>query len=223
MFRYESELVDSVVDCLNGGDYLDAFFSKFDSYKVFTEVGLGYGIADIVVTALEDVLCNRKNQLDSLHVLLLRIINKNLSISLESIVDKTKVSKRKLKDSLTVLKDEGFIKFENDQYSPAKQYEKITQKTVAIEAKLKNWKRALNQAYRYKWFSEISYVCLPSENIGPAKLHIEEFKKLEVGLMSFDNDNKFDFIYSPPSAKPFDDDMSVLFNEHALTSICAFG
>lgn len=223
MFRYESELVESVVKWLKEGDQLEHFVSSADSYEVFTEVGLGHGIADIVVTEIEKKSCNRKKQLDSFQVMLMRLISSNAGVTLTEILNKTRAAKRKVNDALSGLEDEGFIRLSDDRISLAREYEKVAKNSIAIEAKLKNWKRALKQAYRYKWFSELSYVCLPSSNIGPAKTHIEEFKKLEVGLVSYDDDNKFDFIYTPPPAQPFDEDMTVMLSEHALTSICYFG
>lgn len=223
MFRYESELVESVVKWLKEGDQLESFISSADSYEVFTEVGLGHGIADIVITEIGKKSCDRKKQLDSFQIMLMRIISSNEGLTLAEIVNKTRAAKRKVNDALSGLEDEGFIRIHDDNIFLVREYEKVAKNSIAIEAKLKNWKRALKQAYRYKWFSELSYVCLPSNNIGPAKTHIEEFKKLEVGLVSYDDDNKFDFIYTPSPARPFDEDMTVMLSEHALTSICSFG
>ncbi|WP_419783600.1 hypothetical protein [Maridesulfovibrio sp.] len=223
MFRYESELVESMVKWLKEGDQLEQFVSSAESYEVFTEVGLGHGVADIVVTEIERKICDRKKRLDSFQVMLMRIISSNNGLTLAEIAIKTRAAKKRINDALAGLEDEGFIRLFEDNYFLAREYEKVAKKSIAIEAKLKNWKRALKQAYRYKWFSELSYVCLPSSNIGPAKTNIDEFKRLEVGLVSYDDDNKFDFIYTPPPAQPFDADMTVLLSEHALTSICSFG
>jgi hypothetical protein len=45
---------------------------------------------------------------------------------------------------------------------------------------LKNWKRALYQAHRYKWFANEAYVLLPESNIKPALNQIELFEQYNV-------------------------------------------
>jgi len=71
-------------------------------------------------------------------------------------------------------------------------------KLLAFEMKIKDWRKALAQAYRYKYFANAVYVVLPPEEIKRAKLALSTFKMLKVGLWSFDK--KFiqlKKIYSP--------------------------
>jgi hypothetical protein len=53
---------------------------------------------------------------------------------------------------------------------------------IAFEAKLKQWKIALQQAYRNKCFADISYVLLPKEEVHNASRYFNEFKRRDVGL-----------------------------------------
>ena len=57
---------------------------------------------------------------------------------------------------------------------------------TAFELKLKEWKRALKQAYLYSYFADHSVVVLPPEIERVSKLNIELFRKLGIGLWIFD-------------------------------------
>lgn len=61
---------------------------------------------------------------------------------------------------------------------------------ISFEAKLKNWQQALQQAYRYRYFSDKAIVVIPYENAKPALKNIEVFEELKVGLWSFDKENE---------------------------------
>lgn len=56
----------------------------------------------------------------------------------------------------------------------------------AFEAKLKDWRKALQQAFRYRYFADKSIVVLPSENAQAAEAHLETFQHLNIGLWTFD-------------------------------------
>jgi hypothetical protein len=55
----------------------------------------------------------------------------------------------------------------------------------AFEAKLKDWRKALQQAFRYRYFADKAIVVLPTENSFAAKTHIETFKQFDIGLWTF--------------------------------------
>ena len=60
---------------------------------------------------------------------------------------------------------------------------KKSKKIITIELKLKNWKRALAQAYKYKSFSDISYVCMDESNVDAVLKHLDMFEKYNIGLI----------------------------------------
>ena len=57
---------------------------------------------------------------------------------------------------------------------------------IAFEAKLKDWKTALHQAYRNTCFAHRSYVVLPKEIALTALQSLGEFEKRRVGLCYID-------------------------------------
>ena len=54
--------------------------------------------------------------------------------------------------------------------------------TIAVEAKISDWKNGLVQAQRYLLFSDYSYLALPEKNI--QLVNIEILKKTGIGLLS---------------------------------------
>jgi len=79
---------------------------------------------------------------------------------------------------------------------------------ISFELKLKNWKRAAKQAFRYKSFSNISYVVLSSNNINAALNNIEFFEKYNIGLAKFGNNNDFEILFKPKLNTPFSENLN---------------
>lgn len=80
-------------------------------------------------------------------------------------------------------------------------------KVVSIEYKLKNWKQAIKQAYRYQSFSYETYVVLDMEYVEVAKKNIHQFIKYNIGLGAVDNE-KIEFYYKPNEREPFSNRLS---------------
>ena len=57
---------------------------------------------------------------------------------------------------------------------------------VSVEAKVKNWRRAGDQALRHQHFVNQAFVALPSQHIGPALRHLKAFEKANIGLFEVD-------------------------------------
>lgn len=54
-----------------------------------------------------------------------------------------------------------------------------------IEAKLRNWKRAVRQASKYTLCSSGSIILMPRQNIGPVLSHVRALRSLGIGLWSY--------------------------------------
>src|SRR5690606_33563863 len=110
------------------------------------------------------------------------LVCKNDKISVDNIISITRCSKNEIFRSLRKLKDKGYIKVEDSIAFRERNYDFLFKSNFAIEAKLKDWKRALKQAYRYRWFAEYSFVVLDSFYSKSALNNIDVFKKYNVGL-----------------------------------------
>jgi hypothetical protein len=60
----------------------------------------------------------------------------------------------------------------------------------AFEFKLKNWKQALMQAFRYKSFANYSFVIMDNDFIDPAIKNYTSFLRANIGLLSIDDHGK---------------------------------
>lgn len=60
------------------------------------------------------------------------------------------------------------------------------QNLVAFEVKLSDWRRALSQAYRYRYYADSAVVILPAEAAKPAKERQDLFEQFSIGLWTFD-------------------------------------
>ncbi len=87
-----------------------------------------------------------------------------------------------------------------------KQQEKIS--VISFELKLKNWKKAVNQAFRYKSFSDISYVVLSSESIEAASRNIKMFERYNIGLAGFDTNGNFKILHNPELSTPYSNNLN---------------
>jgi len=222
MFDSEQQLVNEVTCLLKSSSSKRIPVAlKCKNQVILHEVNLGYGVADIVLTQCVEFPEIRNKYLNLLEIKILKIINENFGITVESIIEKTRLPRRQIISAIHSLENLRLVRRGKDTITPLKKYVSTVKKTIAIEAKLRNWQRALKQAYRYKWFSHKSFVCLPSNRVNPAIKHIEKFKKMGVGLIGFCEEKGFKVFYSPRTEKPISDEMAILLNECVLSALHA--
>lgn len=89
---------------------------------------------------------------------------------------------------------------------------------IAFELKLKNWKRAMKQAFRYRSFSNISYVVMPTKSINAALKNISLFEQYNIGLATFEPNNSFTIIFKPEISKPYSDELNNKISEQIRSS-----
>ena len=164
--------------------------------NILEEVNLGFGIADLVISKLNksQVSSNTWSYFD---IIIYKIIETDQNVSIELLKSITKAKVSQIKKSLEMLMLESYINHHDSFFSIKKSYKSISTKTIAIEAKLKNWKRALDQAYRYKWFATQSYVILDSKYAKSACKNISKFKELNVGLAEINADGILKIHFKP--------------------------
>lgn len=221
MYKTEASFVKIITHSIEK-DRVTFRQSQAENILIKKEMCLGYGIADIVVAKyLNTDRLERNNFLNLFDISLLRLIKKKKQIDIDKILDITKSSPAKVKASLKKLIADDIITTQKETFYSFKNYQSILTNSIAIEAKLKNWKRALNQAYRYKWFSEKSFVFLPEENISPALKQIALFKKMNVGLGTISRSKKINILFEPKKEQPYSEDMYMFLNECVLINLSA--
>lgn len=74
---------------------------------------------------------------------------------------------------------------------------------VSIEAKLRDWQRALRQACRYREFSNQSWVLMDAGRVAPALDNLEKFNRAEIGLASINTSGELFIHYEPEITNSF--------------------
>lgn len=128
--------------------------------------------------------------------------------SVDYLVERTGVTRRTASNILKEFELAGYChraSKKSDIWIKFKQPTKTTKQVIAIEAKLKNWQRALKQAYRYLEYANQSWVLLDKKHSSSAVRNLDEFKRLNIGLKVISTDDKIDVIWSPDPRRPKSD------------------
>lgn len=73
----------------------------------------------------------------------------------------------------------------------------------SFEVKINDWRSALRQAFRYRFFSNVAIILLPSKKLEIPITFLTQFKKLKVGLWGFDEKKQtIKKIYTPRFGRP---------------------
>ena len=184
------------------------------------EIGVGYGVADLVVvnkSGVNEDHCEIRKNYGQMIPLLSEEYFKTLkmlpdenhrddAVEFNYIAKKSSLSHSYLKYKiLRDLEDKGYIKRVGEKhYFKVNGWLPITNELVAIEAKLKDWRRGAIQANRYKAFANRVYLAVPKET---AHLVDKVFLKTHnIGLISLDTEkNTKRFVVGCKPEKPFDE------------------
>lgn len=192
------------------------------------EIGVGYGVADLVLFKLDPKKClirknnkqyNKIENEDAFKIFdFLPEINKKKKADINYLSNELNIPKSSLRYKyLKKLSDDGFIKIENDQYYfKVNGWMPIANEIIAIEAKLKDWHRGFLQANRYKSFANKTFLAMPL-----SQGHVVDralLKKHNVGLILFDATTKEIKIISPKKEKPLNKYKFNLAAEFVLTN-----
>jgi predicted transcriptional regulator len=210
MFITERELVNTLKNNYISICHWDT--QKFNT-KILEEVDLGFGVADLVISKLNPTRKKASVYLTYFDVIVYRVIETEKEISFDTLKNVTKSNTTTINRSLKKLIQDSYINKHDNLIRLNKTYKGISLSNIAIEAKLKNWRRALTQAFRYKWFADKSFVVLDSKHFKPALNNIGEFKKLNVGLAEISKEGQIVIHYKPQKEVPINPTMCILLNE----------
>lgn len=97
-------------------------------------------------------------------------------------------------------------------------YARLRPEIWSYELKLRDWRRALYQATRYRAFSHRSFVVMPTERVASARAAAARFRLAGVGLASFDLEQGFRVLVMPRRIVPRS---SLLFSLAAAEALAA--
>lgn len=192
-FKLEKEMIPIIKNGLNK-------YFKFNALA--EELPVNHRIVDIVIADItfenEHIYKNKQNltrlSLSELDVLAMIYIEKNVSIHfLKSRLhmDPTNIKKLYISkfERLGLIRKSSRYKYETTAWANIK-----VNSIVSIEAKLSNWKEALQQGIDNLSFADYSYVALDESSINTQKIS-EHFKKYNIGLLSVNNNGMVKLVY----------------------------
>ncbi|PNM25169.1 hypothetical protein A6J66_013845 [Yersinia enterocolitica] len=163
------------------------------------EFNCGFGIADIVIyKKLDKHEATDLGKISSDWAFTLKCLPLRKKFSIENVSELSGASLNSARKAIKEFIAAGFCERTEDNYFiKVKKPTPICNSIIAIEAKLKDWKRALWQASRYKIFSNQSWVVLDKHNANPAISNIKEFEKYNIGLATVTVDGLYEEIFTP--------------------------
>lgn len=198
MFATEDQLINSFLR--KSDTFLKSLLGrKISSYFVLNEFNSQFGIADIVLGTFRPQSSKERTgkSLNLNWLMPLASFKSGQKIELSEFQERYSLSRRSASSRIKAYEDAGYLHKVNDcTYEVAKEYQPITEFVVSIEAKLRDWKRASQQAQRYKRFSDFSFVLLDDSYSEPALKHLSKFKESNIGLITASK-NKFKVHYVP--------------------------
>lgn len=186
MYDSEQDLVNSFKS-LSKRFLSDVFNSKTSRTFLLQEFDSLNGVADLVLGTYlpRTITKSARCPIDVNWVTPLASLSIGDSISVEEFVSVYAVAKNTASKVLRDYTKAGFLlPIDKKAYRVIKSYVPILDNVISIEAKLKNWQRALQQAYRYKRFSNFTFVLLEEKHSSSAVKNLDLFEKMGVGLIT---------------------------------------
>lgn len=190
------------------------------SFLYADEIDGGFGVADLMFYKVKSKYLNQRKNLcpitseDAVKTLLFIQDKKTFSVSF--LQENLPFSKERIQSILLkTLVPGGFVKrVDKEYFENIWNYRMAVEKSLAIELKLKDWKGGLYQAYRYKWFSDVSYLALYHRHSTQAKKNLHLFEQYNVGLIDVFDDNTIKVVYQPKVEEPYSLSKRAITNEY---------
>lgn len=213
--------------------HLAKIFNK-KGFLVKTEIGAGYGIADLVLVKLNKQKCKIRVSNNQTHPLLkesyfavlkyLPDINTSLEpLNYPDLLKRTNLSHHFLKyEVLKTLESCGYIKeVDGNRFFKVNGWVPLAKEVIAIEAKLQDWRRGFVQANRYKSFADKVYLAIPECYLH--RVNKELLISQNIGLIALSEDRKtIKEAIKPSKNKLFVDDKRNYVAEHYLHNALAY-
>lgn len=179
-------------------------FKNYDSFGHMLELDAGNGIADIIIYELR-ADWQKYAELASIRpqwMYPLICLPYRKTFYLDDFASLACVSRKTAKNILRDYTNTGFCKRTDKGWIKLRQPRQPVNRIIAIEAKLRDWKKALTQASRYQDFSHESWVLLDHHYCRAALKNTNQFIKRNIGLASIEKDGKLSVHIMPINKAP---------------------
>lgn len=202
LFCSETSLVDAFSD--HAADFLsDMLRSAVDRFFLLREFDSRNGIADLVLGTYRRSLPLASDGVRATvnvnWISPLMDLEPDQFMSVESLSRDCGISLRMAERRLReYARAEFLMPTGSGWYRVVRQYDWVLDTVVAIEAKLRDWRRALVQACRYRRFSDYSLVLIDAACSAPALANLDSFIENNVGLITLKIDGGWRAHHIPP-------------------------
>lgn len=175
--------------------------------RVALEFESGHGIADIVIFGVDHLFKQRAVEFAKIPPRYAVVFGRELLLKKFSSQQFSEITGTGLSASTRILnmlvKQEALKRLENGEYESFNKFVSPVGPIISIEAKLRDWRSALRQAYRYREFSNQSWVLLDAARILPALNQLKLFVRSGVGLASINTTGQLFIHHEPAATEPF--------------------
>jgi hypothetical protein len=221
-FETETDLVKSFIN-----NYAKMFLKEVEQkairrFVLLEEFDCYNGIADIVLAVIRPYarLSKKRQSINHNWLFPLTQLSQNQVVALDQYAASCGVSNRTARKQLDHFTQAEFLeRIDSAHYRVSKAYAPVLESTISVEAKLHHWRRALAQAYRYRRFSNYSFVLLPKSTAGSAVDNLEIFRRHDVGLVTL-GEHGLRVHYCPIRRERPLNDALLRVNEAACTAYC---
>jgi len=186
-------------------------FNGFPVFKLICkEMPCQQGIADFIATTGPIPSLNLMNKAtENLHstessARIMSLLCFSSPRTKKYIIKKSGLTSKTVSKILKSLLSKGYIsKKKSDMHYLASALKQGPSEFWAFELKLNDWKRALFQALQYKAFANRVMLVFPPEKERILKNNIDKFKRMKVGVMTFDiKTRSYKMLLKPRKNKP---------------------
>lgn len=183
----------------------------------FHEPEMPTGLPDVVAVYMSKKrpeLTPDRLRLTAAHIRILHGLHTVSSTTTDELASRVRMPRRQLQRLAADLRDADLISLRHDKIAPRKLSRSFALKHIfAIEAKISNWSKALEQAAANRWFASHSFILIPpNRSIDQISQRATE---LGVGVLVFSG-NEVNQIVAPRVFQIPNSYGSWLFNEWAL-------
>lgn len=199
-FRPRRPGPESVIENTVADQITNLFPSKTHTLWTAGSPSIGAGMPDLVVVVCEpQVFVLAEVEIPTIQILAyLRVVG---CARLDTIVERVGIPQKTTVRCLNGLVEVEAVSMVRDKYSLLPIWRQILPEIITIEVKVKNWKRAVEQAARNRIFAHRSFVALPN-HIAHRVRSEQIFSQLGIGLLSVDNDRMVSVLRRARRSKP---------------------
>lgn len=195
-----------------------------DGILLLEEVKTSWGIVDILAIKYDSKKLSRRRELidkkkfrsfTNITSYAITHIIENPYLTIEELSNHLKIKNGLLNETIENLLDRGLINYYRNgklrATSVSNNY--VIKEILAFEAKLNNWKKAVNQSERHLWFTNSSFVVLPEPSETVLSRVQQSCTEKGIGLVLQVGKHKFQIIKQPLYKKHIDSIISWKLNE----------